>query len=165
MRWLEPGFLLNQRSHREELMDRADRIRLLEWKEREGKKRFVKKGMTGWTKSSKEDTKSSACIGRGGDPSLTESLSNKWFCREWLREQPLLILDQQDPYVGVLYGGIAMIDTASISLLDAGHRKIYVALWYIEWLVHPQHYTSDLFTLFCHGMGNHSMEWNYWYHQ
>jgi len=47
MRWLEPGFLLNQRSHREELMDRADRIRLLEWKEREGKKRFVKKGMTG----------------------------------------------------------------------------------------------------------------------
>jgi len=44
----------------------------------------------------------------------------------------LLILDQQDPYVGVLYGGIAMIDTASISLLDAGHRKIYAALWYIE---------------------------------
>ena len=25
-----------------------------------------------------------------------------------------------------------MIDTASISLLDAGHRKIYVALWYME---------------------------------
>ena len=44
----------------------------------------------------------------------------------------LLILDQQDPYMGVLYGGIAMIEIASISLLDTGHRKIYVALWYIE---------------------------------
>lgn len=31
MRWLEPGFRLNQRSHREELMDRPDY-----WKEREG---------------------------------------------------------------------------------------------------------------------------------
>lgn len=36
MRWLEPGFLLNKRSHIEELMDRPDHIRLLEWKEREG---------------------------------------------------------------------------------------------------------------------------------
>lgn len=26
MRWFEPGFLLNQRSNREELMDRPDRI-------------------------------------------------------------------------------------------------------------------------------------------
>lgn len=34
MRWLEPGFLLNQRSPRDSLMDRPDRIRLLEWKQR-----------------------------------------------------------------------------------------------------------------------------------
>ena len=28
MRWFKPGFLLNQKSNREELMDRPDRIRL-----------------------------------------------------------------------------------------------------------------------------------------
>jgi hypothetical protein len=37
MRWLEPGFLLNQRSHREELMDRSGRIRLLTGMERKRK--------------------------------------------------------------------------------------------------------------------------------
>lgn len=55
MRWFFPGFLLNQRNNREELMDRPDRIYWNEKKEKgftgRGeryflKKRFVKQGMS-----------------------------------------------------------------------------------------------------------------------